>query len=123
MTTNFTEVSKSELGIGDTIHVSYHNFAEMELYLNEKVTVLHEGSVETVGRYFSTDFSRYYLVEKAVVKRELPTLLGSVVKHDDGWQFIRVGLDTWKGINTVGELSHYDWSNAEVASSDWEEIS
>lgn len=120
MNEKFAEVGLSDLNPGDVVHVSFKSSAEQNLYLNMKIIKAAEVYVKTQeGYYFYESVSRYYLVEKA--KKPLPTELGSVVKHPDGWQFIRLDEDNWKGIDRDC-ISPFKWTDAEVASDDWEEV-
>ena len=120
MSEQYEEVKAADLNPGDVVHVSFHSPAEQNLYLNKKVIEVRDSHVKAQGMfYFYKEYSRFYLVEKA--KRVLPTKIGSVVKHPDGWQFIRIGEDNWKGIDQ-GDISPFKWSDAEVESDDWEEV-
>lgn len=114
------EVKKSELAVGDIINVSFKSDFSENLYLTEKVVSIEESYVETEDRGFLAEYSRYYIVEKA--KRALPTEIGSAVKQIDDWKYIRIGDNSWKGIEPTGHISKYSWTDAEVASTEWEQI-
>lgn len=121
MKDQFAEVKAADLNPGDVVHVSFKSEFREALYLNMTVaeTNTYTGVVMEDGRYFLKEYSRYYLVEKA--NKPLPTKIGSVVKHPDGWLFVRIGDDNWKGIDR-GDISPFKWSDAEVESDDWEEV-
>lgn len=124
MTNQLTEIKFADLAVGDKFSAVFQSYGKAQLFLEEEVALTDNSQlISTLGHNFYVDYNTFFLIEKAVVKRELPTEFGSLVKHTDGWQFIRVGLDSWKGIHPGGEIARTDWSNAEVASSDWEEIS
>lgn len=67
------------------------------------------------GSSFYIPYSRFYLVSKA--QNPLPTELGAVVEHTDGWKFVRVGEDDWIGILPSGIRSDMSWRDEEVDSS------
>ena len=120
MKEQYAEVKAEDLNPGDVVHVSFHSPAEQNLFLNKKVIEVRDTHVKAQGMYyFYKEYSRFYLVEKA--KKPLPTKIGSVVKHPDGWQFIRLDEVNWKGIDR-GYISPFKWSNEEVESDDWEEV-
>ena len=120
MNEQYEEVKAEDLNPGDVVHVSFHSPAEQNLYLNKKVIKVAGTHVAAQDNYyFYKEYCRYYLVKKA--KKPLPTKIGSVVKHPDGWLFVRIGDDNWKGIDR-GDISPFKWSNEEVESDDWEEV-
>lgn len=121
MNEEYEEVKPSELTKGDVVHVSFKSGAEQALYLNEKVIVVRDAYVNAEGgSFFWTEYSRFYLVKKA--ERKLPTEIGSLVKHPDGWQFIRIGEDDWLAVGPRNGLSPTRWTDEEVSCDDWEEF-
>lgn len=121
MSEQYEEVKPEDLNPGDVVHVSFKSGAEQNLFLNKKVIEVRDSHVKAQGLYyFYKEYSRFYLVEKA--KKSLPTAIGSVVKHADGWQFIRIGEDNWKGIDPEGGLSVTRWYNTEVSCEEWKEL-
>jgi len=117
----YGQVKLEALNKGDVVHVSFDSHLERRLYLNQTVTRVTGAYLFTEdGRSFYRDYGRFYLVEKA--KKTLPTKIGSVVKHPDGWRFIRLDEDNWKGIDPEQGISPFIWSDAEVESDDWEEV-
>lgn len=123
MSNELEAVNISELGVGDIIHVSFESSTSKGLYLNKEIKSVSNGIVYTrdfLG--FVESNSRYYIVEKAKRKPELPTEIGSVVRHNDGWQFIRLAEDSWKGINPSGVITSAYWSEDDVASTEWKLI-
>lgn len=116
MSEEYEEVKAEDLHPGDVVHVSFHSPTEQNLYLNKKVTEVRDTHVKAEGRYyFYKEYSRFYLVSKA--KKPLPTELGAVVEHIDGWKFVRVGEDYWIGIMPSGIPSGVTWRDEEVDSS------
>lgn len=116
MNEQYKAVRPEDLNPGDVVHVSFHSHAEQNLFLNEKVTKVAGTHVEAEGgRYFYKEYSRYYLVKKA--KKPLPTELGAVVEHTDGWKFVRVGEDDWIGISPRGVRGTEPWCDDQVDSS------
>ena len=121
MKEQYEEVKAEELNPGDVVHVSFHGPAARSLYTDKKVIEVRDTHVKAQGNYyFYKEYCRYYLVEKT--KKPLPTAIGSVVKHPDGWRFIRLGEDNWKGIESGYGISPFKWTDAEVESGDWEEV-
>lgn len=113
MKEQYEEVELEALNKGDVVHVSFKSGAEQRLYLNKKVISVQESYVKAQGGYyFWKDHCRFYLVEKA--KNPLPTELGAVVEHTDGWKFVRVGEDDWVGIDPDGDRSAVRWRNNNV---------
>lgn len=117
MNEEYKEVKAEDLNKGDVVHVSFKSMLTEALYLNE--TVAHTKEDYSVGMEdgssFHTPYSRFYLVEKA--KNPLPTELGAVVEHTDGWKFVRVGEDDWIGISPRSGRSTAQWSDSEVHNS------
>lgn len=115
MSEEYAEVKAADLNPGDVVHVSFKSVFTEALYLNE--TVAHTNEDYSVGMEdgssFYIPYSRFYLVEKA--KKPLPTELGAVVEHTDGWKFVRVGEDDWVGILPSGGRSSATWSDYEIA--------
>lgn len=121
MSEQYEEVKPEDLNPGDVVHVSFKSVFREALYLNITVDETNDYSkvIMEEGHGFHIPYSRFYLVKKA--KKPLPTKIGSVVKHPDGWLFVRIGDDNWKGIDR-GDISPFKWSNEEVESDDWEEV-
>lgn len=123
MSNELEAVNISELVIGDIINVSFKSSISQGLYLNKEIESLSNGIVFTKDFLgFVEENSRYYIVEKAKRKPELPTEIGSAVKQIDDWKYIRIGDNSWKGIEPTGHISKYRWTDAEVASTEWEQI-
>ena len=121
MKEQYEEVKAEELNPGDVVHVSFHSTTKQNLCLNKKVIEVRDTHVKAQGNYyFYKEYCRYYLVEKA--KKPLPTAIGSVIKHPDGWQFIRLGEDNWKGLEPGYVISPFKWTDDEVESDDWEQV-
>lgn len=121
MSEQYEEVKAEDLNPGDVVHVSFKSGSEQNLFLNKKVIGVRDSHVKAQGMYyFYKEYSRFYLVEKA--KKSLPTAIGSAVKHPDGWQFIRIGEDNWKGIDREGEVTDTRWWDVEVSCEDWKEL-
>lgn len=115
MNEQYEEVVPAELHPGDVVHVSFNSGSIKRIYLNEKVEEDEYGYVATEsGRSFHIPYSRFYLVQRA--KKPLPTELGAVVEHTDGWKFVRVGEDDWIGISPSSGRSTMHWSDSEVDS-------
>ena len=114
MNEQYEEVKAEDLNPGDVVHVSFKSGSEQNLFLNKKVIGVRDSHVKAQGMYyFYKEYSRFYLVEKA--ERKLPTEIGAVVKHPDGWQFIRIGEDSWRAVDPRNGLSSIRWRDAEVA--------
>lgn len=116
MSEQYEEVKAADLNPGDVVHVSFDSGSIKKIYLNETVEEVACGFMTAESkRGFHIPYSRFYLVEKA--KKPLPTELGAVVEHTDGWKFVRVGEDDWIGITPGGERSPGPWYDSEVDSS------
>lgn len=111
----YKPIKFSELTVGDIISVSFSSPQEEILVTCVEVDKITEDTVRAGKYWFRKDFSRYYLVSKA--KKPLPTELGAVVEHTDGWKFVRVGEDDWIGISPSTGRSPAQWSDYEVDTS------
>lgn len=116
MKDQYEEVELETLNKGDVVHVSFGSPLGRRLYLNLTVNFVTEAYLFTEDeKKFYKEYSRFYLVKKA--KKPLPTELGAVVEHTDGWKFVRVGEDDWIGITPGGVRSPGPWYDSEVDSS------
>lgn len=110
----FEDVDISQIGVGDVVHIHWQDRGRGELYLEQKITEVSPTQVTTPKYVFLQCVCRFYLVSKA--KKPLPTELGAVVEHTDGWKFVRVGADDWIGISPSGTRSTMHWGDGEVDS-------
>lgn len=111
----FEDVDISQIGVGDVVHVHWQDQGRGELYLEQQITEVSPTQVATPKYVFLQCVCRFYLVSKA--KKPLPTELGAVVEHTDGWKFVRVGEDDWIGISPRSGRSTMHWRDYEVDSS------
>lgn len=113
MNTNvFEPIEFDSIRVGDVVHVLWEDVGRSLLYLNEEITEVHAADVGSEKRLFLHHVCKFYLVSKA--KKPLPTELGAVVEHYDGWKFVRVGEDDWVGIDPDGDRSAVRWRNSNV---------
>lgn len=111
----YKPIKFSELSVGDIISVSFSSPWEELLVTCVEVNKITGDTVRTGEYWFRKDLSRFYLVSKA--EKPLPTELGAVVEHTDGWKFVRVGEDDWIGISPRSGRSTAQWSDYEVNTS------
>ena len=111
----YKPIKFSEVSVGDIISVSFSSPMEKLLVTCVEVDKITEDTVRAGDYWFHKNHSRFYLVSKA--KKPLPTELGAVVEHTDGWKFVRVGEDDWIGISPRSGRSTAQWSDYEVNNS------
>lgn len=111
----YKPIKFSEVSVGDIISVSFSSLVEELLITCVEVDKITEDTVRAGSYWFHKNNSRFYLVSKA--KKPLPTELGAVVEHTDGWKFVRVGEDDWIGISPRSGRSTAHWSDSEVNNS------
>lgn len=125
MSETYKPVDFETLRVGDVVHVHWEYGGLSELFLNQEIS---EVSISTVlaGKWtFRRPACKFYLVSKA--KKPLPTELGAVIEHTDGWRFLRVGVDKWVGVGHEEGAGDLFWTDAEVVDYDdggvdWKEV-
>lgn len=111
-------VKFEELRKGDVVNVVWcprgPNKGVSQLYLDQVIEEVHGDFVFSGGGSlgFNKDVCTFFLVDRT----ELPAELGSLVEHEDGWKFIRVGEDQWVGWCGTGSCVYTD---ADVSDEKW----
>ena len=120
MSETYKPVDFETLRVGDVVHVHWEYGGMSELFLNQEIREVSISTVLAGNWTFRRPACKFYLVSKA--KNPLPIKLGAAVQHLDGWQFIRIGEDSWCAIDPRNGLSSIRWRDEEVSCEDWEEF-
>lgn len=115
MSEHYMPVEFDSIRVGYVVHVHWEDGDSSQLFLNQEITEVCATDVTNTKYSFLDYVCKFYLVSKA--KNPLPTELGAVVEHTDGWKFVRVGEDDWIGISPRSGRSAMHWSDSDVGSS------